>query len=202
MTYNVLKYSDLLTNVFFFFASRRRHTRYWRDWSSDVCSSDLEKQLRFGFAEALAQAKGRGIIVEEYFAGHDHRILVVGGKLIAVSERIPAHVIGDGVHTIGQLIEEVNKDPRRGEGHEKVMTRIKVDAHVIEYLGRSGLTIDSVPAAGDVVMLRATANLSTGGTAVDRTNEIHFDNAEIARRAAMIIGLDIEIGRASCRERV
>jgi cyanophycin synthetase len=150
-----------------------------------------EEQLRFGFAEAQAQAKGRDIIVEEYFAGHDHRILVVGGKLIAVSERIPAHVIGDGVHTIAQLIEEVNKDPRRGEGHEKVMTKIKVDAHVVEYLARSNLTIDSIPAAGDVVMLRATANLSTGGTAVDRTNEIHFDNAEIARRAAMIIGLDI-----------
>jgi cyanophycin synthetase len=110
---------------------------------------------------------------------------------VAVAERIPAHVIGDGVHTIGQLIEEVNKDPRRGDGHEKVMTKIKVDAHVHEYLGRSGLALDSVPPAGDVVMLRATANLSTGGTAVDRTNEIHFDNAEIARRAAMIIGLDI-----------
>jgi cyanophycin synthetase len=150
-----------------------------------------EEQLRFGFAEALAQSKGPNIIVEEYFAGHDHRILVVGGKLVAVSERIPAHVIGDGVHTIGQLIEEVNKDPRRGEGHEKVMTKIKVDAHVLEYLARSSLAMESVPAAGDVVMLRATANLSTGGTAVDRTNEIHFDNAEIARRAAMIIGLDI-----------
>ena len=150
-----------------------------------------EEQLRFGFAEAQAQSKGRGIIVEEYFAGHDHRILVVNGKLIAVSERIPAHVIGDGVHTIGQLIEEVNKDPRRGEGHEKVMTKIKVDAHIVEYLARSNLAIDRIPAAGDVVMLRATANLSTGGTAVDRTNEIHFDNAEIARRAAMIIGLDI-----------
>ena len=150
-----------------------------------------EEQLRFGFAEALAQSKGRNIIVEQYFEGHDHRILVVNGKLVAVSERIPAHVIGDGVHSISQLIEEVNLDPRRGEGHEKVMTRIKVDAHVVEYLARSGLTVESVPPAGDVVMLRATANLSTGGTAVDRTNEIHFDNAEIARRAALIIGLDI-----------
>jgi cyanophycin synthetase len=108
-----------------------------------------------------------------------------------VAERVPAHVIGDGVRTIAELIEEVNRDPRRGEGHEKVMTRIKVDAHVLDYLGRSGLSVDSVPALGQAVMLRATANLSTGGTAVDRTNEIHFDNAEIARRAALIVGLDI-----------
>jgi cyanophycin synthetase len=118
-------------------------------------------------------------------------VLVIGGKLVAVAERVPAHVVGDGVHTIAQLINEVNKDPRRGEGHENVMTRIKVDAHVNEYLARSGLTVESVPGPGEIVYLRATANLSTGGTAVDRTNEIHFDNAEIARRAAKIIGLDI-----------
>jgi cyanophycin synthetase len=150
-----------------------------------------EEQLRFGFAEALAQAKTRDIIVEQYFAGHDHRILIVDGKFIAVAERIPAHVIGDGVHTITQLVDIVNQDPRRGVGHENVMTRIKIDAHVLEYIARSGLAAESIPAAGDVVMLRATANLSTGGTAVDRTNEIHPDNAEIARRAAMIVGLDI-----------
>jgi cyanophycin synthetase len=95
------------------------------------------------------------------------------------------------VHTIEQLIEEVNKDPRRGVGHEKVMTRIKIDAHVREFLERSGLTVESVPEPGQTVVLRATANLSTGGTAVDRTNEIHPDNAEIARRAAAIVGLDI-----------
>jgi cyanophycin synthetase len=150
-----------------------------------------EEQLRFGFAEALAQSKGRDIIVEQFFTGNDHRILVIGGKLIAVAERIPAHVVGNGVHTIAQLVEEVNKDPRRGEGHEKIMTRIKIDAHVLEYLGRSGFTLDSVPGVGEIVYLRATANLSTGGTAVDRTNEIHPDNVDIARRAAMIIGLDI-----------
>jgi cyanophycin synthetase len=150
-----------------------------------------EEQLRFGFAEALAQSKGRDIIIEQFFTGNDHRILVIGGKLVAVAERVPAHVVGDGVHTITQLVEEVNKDPRRGEGHEKVMTRIRIDAHVTEYLGRAGLTPESVPQAGEIVYLRATANLSTGGTAVDRTNEIHPDNAEIAKRAAMIIGLDI-----------
>jgi cyanophycin synthetase len=150
-----------------------------------------EEQLRFGFAEAQAQAKGRDVIIERFFPGHDHRILVVAGKMIAVAERVPAQVVGDGVSTIRQLVVEVNKDPRRGNGHENVMTRIKIDALVEEFLGRSGLTPDSIPEAEQIVQLRATANLSTGGTAVDRTNEIHPDNAEIARRAAMIVGLDV-----------
>jgi cyanophycin synthetase len=150
-----------------------------------------EEQLRFGFREAQSQAKTRDVIVEQFFAGNDHRILVVGGKMVAVAERIPARVVGDGVSTIRQLVEEVNKDPRRGEGHENVMTRIRIDALVEEFLSRDGLTPDSIPEAEQVVQLRATANLSTGGTAVDRTNEIHPDNAEIARRAALIVGLDV-----------
>ena len=148
-----------------------------------------EDQLRFGFKAAAAH--GRSVIVERYFAGSDHRILIVDGRLVAVAERVPAHVVGDGVRSISELVEEVNKNPRRGEGHEKVMTRIRIDPHVAEYLERSGFTPGSVPAAGQKVMLRATANLSTGGTAIDRTNEIHPDNAEIARRAAMTVGLDI-----------
>jgi cyanophycin synthetase len=150
-----------------------------------------EEQLRFGFREAQAQAKGRDVIVEQFFEGNDHRILVVGGKMVAVAERIPAHVTGDGISTIRQLVAEVNRDPRRGEGHENVMTRIRIDSHVEEFLARSGLTPDSIPEAEEAVQLRATANLSTGGTAVDRTNEIHPDNAEIARRAALIVGLDV-----------
>jgi cyanophycin synthetase len=150
-----------------------------------------EEQLRFGFAQAQAEARGPRVIVEQYFKGNDHRILIVDGKLAAVAERVPAHVVGDGTSTIVELVERVNQDPRRGEGHEKVMTRIKIDALVLEYLERSGLTPASVPAAGQRVALRATANLSTGGTAIDRTNEIHPDNEEIARRAALVIGLDI-----------
>ncbi|HEX8583430.1 MAG TPA: cyanophycin synthetase [Allosphingosinicella sp.] len=159
-----------------------------RGVSIGITSDD---QLRFGFAAAQAQAKTKDVIIEQFFEGNDHRILVVGGKMIAVAERIPAQVRGDGVSTIRQLVEEVNKDPRRGNGHENVMTRIKIDALVEEYLGRSGLTPDSIPEAELVVPLRATANLSTGGTAVDRTNEIHPDNADIARRAALVIGLDV-----------
>jgi cyanophycin synthetase len=150
-----------------------------------------EAQLRFGFSEAQSQAKGRDVIVEQFFEGNDHRILVVGGKMVAVAERIPAQVAGDGISSIRQLVAEVNRDPRRGEGHENVMTRMRIDAHVEEVLARSGLTPDSIPEADEVVQLRATANLSTGGTAVDRTNEIHPDNAEIARRAALIVGLDV-----------
>ena len=150
-----------------------------------------EEQLRFGFREAQAQSKGGSVIVEQFYPGNDHRILVVGGKMVAVAERVPARVVGDGVSTIHQLVDEVNQDPRRGEGHENVMTRIRIDPLVEEYLSRSGLTSGSIPEPEQVVPLRATANLSTGGTAVDRTNEIHPDNAEIARRAAMIVGLDV-----------
>jgi cyanophycin synthetase len=152
---------------------------------------ESEAQLRSGFETALAQARGRDVIVEQFFAGHDHRILVVDGKMIAVAERIPAQVTGDGVSNVRELVEEVNRDPRRGNGHENVMTRIRIDAQVEAFLARSGLTPDSIPEAEQAVQLRATANLSTGGSAVDRTNEIHPDNAEIARRAAMIVGLDV-----------
>ena len=150
-----------------------------------------EEQLRFGFREALSQAKTRDVIVEQFFPGNDHRILVVNGKMVAVAERIPAQVTGDGVSTIRQLVDEVNRDPRRGDGHENVMTRIRIDNLVEEFLSRSHLTPDSIPEADQVVQLRATANLSTGGTAADRTNEIHPDNVDIARRAAMIVGLDV-----------
>jgi cyanophycin synthetase len=150
-----------------------------------------DDQLRFGFREAQAQARGRDVIVEQYYPGNDHRILVVDGRMIAVAERIPAQVVGDGVSTIRQLVDQVNEDPRRGDGHENVMTRIRIDTLVEEFLARSALNPDSIPEVEQVVQLRATANLSTGGTAVDRTNEIHPDNAEIARRAAMIVGLDV-----------
>ena len=148
-------------------------------------------QLRAGFQAARAQARGGEVIVERFFAGRDHRILVVDGKVVAVAERVPAAVRGDGVSTIEQLVEEVNRDPRRGLGHEKVMTRIKLDRAAIDLLAREGLTTASVPARGQTVVLAATANLSTGGTAIDRTNEVHCDNAAIAARAAMALGLDV-----------
>ncbi|MFL6857292.1 MAG: cyanophycin synthetase [Allosphingosinicella sp.] len=150
-----------------------------------------EEQLRFGFKEAQAQAKGAAVVIEQFYPGNDHRILVVGGRMIAVAERVPAQVVGDGVSTIRKLVEQVNRDPRRGDGHENVMTRIRIDSLVEEFLSRQGLTPDSIPDAEQAVQLRATANLSTGGTAIDRTNCIHPDNAEIARRAALVVGLDV-----------
>lgn len=149
------------------------------------------RQLRAGFHAARAQAKAGEVIVERFFAGRDHRILVVDGKVVAVAERLPAAVRGDGVSTIEQLVEEVNRDPRRGLGHEKVMTRIKLDAAAIDLLAREGLSPASVPERGQSVVLATTANISTGGTAIDRTNEVHTDNAAIAARAAMALGLDV-----------
>ncbi|KQV57299.1 MULTISPECIES: cyanophycin synthetase [unclassified Caulobacter] len=148
-----------------------------------------EAEIRWGFEQAAKH--GRWVVVEEQFQGKDYRILVVGGKVTAVAERVPAQVVGDGRSTIAQLIETVNADPRRGVGHEQVMTRIVVDDHVREMLSRVGLALDSVPDADRVVVLRATANLSTGGTAIDRTDEIHPENARIARRAALTVGLDV-----------
>jgi cyanophycin synthetase len=145
--------------------------------------------IRWGFDQAAKH--GRRVIVEEQYEGHDHRILVVGGKVVAVAQRVPAQVVGDGVSTVAALIDQTNADPRRGAGHEQVMTRIVVDDHVREMLGRADLDLNARPSRGQVVALRATANLSTGGTAIDRTDDIHPDNASIARRAALTVGLDV-----------
>lgn len=146
-------------------------------------------QVRWGFDQAVRHS--RHVVIEEQFVGRDYRILVVGGDVVAVAERRPASVVGDGRSTVTQLIEAVNRDPRRGVGHDQVMTRITIDDHVLEMLARAGLAPDSIPLAGAEVALRATANLSTGGTAIDRTDEIHPDNASIARRAAMTVGLGV-----------
>ncbi|WP_343699153.1 cyanophycin synthetase [Caulobacter sp.] len=147
------------------------------------------EQVAWGYDQAIKH--GRRVIVEEQYLGRDYRILVVGGNLVAVAERVPARVIGDGQHSVGQLIEIVNQDPRRGAGHEQVMTRIVVDDQVREMLARAGLSLNAVPPPGAIVALKATANLSTGGTAIDRTDVIHPDNAAIACRAALTVGLDV-----------
>ena len=146
-------------------------------------------EVTAGFA--AAQEHSSSVIVETYLNGEDHRLLVVGGELIAATRRTPGRVIGDGTHSIRQLVETVNQDPRRGIGHEKVMTRIELDAQADTMLTRQSLTVDSVPAAGQEVLLRSTANLSTGGTATDVTDLIHPDNREMAVRAVTAIGLDV-----------
>lgn len=147
------------------------------------------EQVRWGFEQAIQH--GRRVIVEEQFVGRDYRILVVGGQVAAVAERVPARVVGNGESTVRELIDAVNRDPRRGIGHEKVMTRIAIDDQTRDMLARAGLTLEDVPLPGAVVVLRATANLSTGGSAIDRTDVIHPDNASIARRAALTVGLDV-----------
>ena len=139
----------------------------------------------------VAQAISRSVIIEKFIVGHDHRMLVVNGQLIAVSKRMPGHVVGDGKQTIAQLVDEVNRDPRRGIGHEKVLTRIDFDYQAERLLEEHGLTKESVPEAGQVVYLRTTANLSTGGTAEDVTDIVHPDNVEMAVRAISAIGLDV-----------
>jgi cyanophycin synthetase len=131
------------------------------------------------------------VLVEACQPGQDHRILVIDGRVVAVARRVPGHVVGDGGHTVAELIDLVNADPRRGIGHEKVLTRLTVDDQALRLLALAGLTLDSVPAAEQVVYLRSTGNLSTGGTAIDLTDVIHEDNRLMAERAVAAIGLDV-----------
>ena len=139
----------------------------------------------------VAREHSRSVIVESFLEGDDHRLLVVNGELVAATRRTPGHVVGDGEHTVVQLIEIVNQDPRRGVGHEKVLTRLELDAQAEKMLERAGLTAQSVPERGRIVYLRSTANLSTGGTATDVTDIIHPDNRDMAVRAIRAIGLDV-----------
>ncbi len=131
------------------------------------------------------------ILVERLLVGHDFRALVVDYEFVAAAHRVPAHVIGDGVRSIGNLIELTNTDPRRGYGHEKVLTEIEVNAMTERVLEHQELTVDSIPEKGQVVVLKSTANLSTGGTAVDVTERVHPTNVATFERISRIIGLDI-----------
>ena len=140
---------------------------------------------------ASAASKTRSVIVERFYNGRDHRVLVINGKMVAVAERVPAHVVGDGKSTIEQLIEDTNRDPNRGEGHDNVLTKIELDRTSWQLLQRQGYTLETVLSKGEICYLRATANLSTGGIAVDRTDEVHPENIWLFERIAKIIGLDI-----------
>lgn len=142
---------------------------------------------------ALENAKqyGRSVIVERFITGFDFRVLVINSKFICAALRTPAAVTGDGVHTIQWLIDETNKDPRRGYGHEKVLTQINVDHSTMKMLEDKGYTLETIPAKDELVLLKTTANLSTGGTSTDVTDEVHPDNIFMCERIAKIIGLDI-----------
>lgn len=148
-----------------------------------------EEEIKKAFKEASKFSSG--IIVEKYVEGRDFRILVVGGKVRAVSERLPARVTGDGVHSIKELVGIVNMDKNRGDEHEKPLTKIKLDSVALNLLSKKNMSADTVPKKGEVISLRENANLSTGGVAIDCTDKIHPENAELAVRAARAIGLDI-----------
>ena len=138
-----------------------------------------------------AKEVSNAVIIEKYVEGFDYRILVINHKLIAAAKRTPAHVIGDGKSTIEQLIDEVNKDPRRGYGHEKVLTQITINDLTKTIIKAKGYTLDSVIAEGEMLILKDTANLSTGGTSEDVTDIVHPANVFMAERISKIIGLDI-----------
>lgn len=141
----------------------------------------------------LAHAKNysRRVIVEKFITGFDFRVLVIDNKLVAAALREPAHVKGDGVNTIQQLIDETNKDPRRGYGHENVLTEITVDRDTTDLLTKKGYDLNTIPAKDEIVYLKSTANLSTGGTSVDVTDMMHPENIFLCERISRVIGLDV-----------
>jgi cyanophycin synthetase len=150
-----------------------------------------EDDVREAFVIAEEQSRRGVCIVESFVTGKDYRCLIIDGRMAAIAERVPASVTGDGRSTVSQLVDTTNADPRRGVGHEKVLTRIKVDDAAIEVLAGQGHSLDSVPAEGENVKLALTGNMSTGGISIDRTFEAHPENVEIAEEAARMIGLDI-----------
>ena len=154
-----------------------------------IVNLTTESQVRTAYAEAFKVSDE--VLVERYLLGQDHRILVVGNKLIAAARREPPMVIGDGVHTVRNLVDRVNRDPRRGTGHATSLTKIRFDDIALARLAEDGLTADSIPARGMRVILRNNANLSTGGTATDVTDDVHPDFAARAIAAAQMVGLDL-----------
>lgn len=149
-----------------------------------------EEEVRAAYRLAREIRSGK-VLVEGFIEGEDHRLLVVNGKLIAAARREPAHVIGDGTKTVRELVEIVNQDPRRREGHSSALTRIKLDDAALLVLQQQSMNFDSVPEAGQRVVLRKNSNLSTGGTAIDVTDIVHPKNARVAELAAQILALDV-----------
>jgi len=142
-------------------------------------------------AFAAAKEYNRSLIVEKFITGYDFRALVINYKFICAALRTPASVVGDGEHTIQWLIDETNRDPKRGYGHEKVLTQITIDQFTQKMLDDHGYTLETVPVKNELVLLKPTANLSTGGTSTDVTDEVHPANIFMFERIARIVGLDI-----------
>ena len=152
---------------------------------------NIENDEQVEAAVTIAKQHARTLVVETMITGFDHRMLVIDGELVAVAKRVPGHVVGDGQSTIGQLVDIVNSDPRRGIGHEKVLTRIEIDHQAERLLEAADYSLETILEKGEIFYLRSTGNLSTGGTAVDMTDAVHPDNREMAMRAAKAIGLDV-----------
>jgi cyanophycin synthetase len=150
-----------------------------------------ERAVRAAFKRSLREARNGLVMVESLVVGSDYRVLVVGGRMAAIAERVPAHVVGDGRHTVQELVDRTNLDPRRGLGHEKVLTKIKVDDSAVDLVKKQGYAMGDVPPKGERVLLAATGNMSTGGISIDRTWDAHEDNVEIAEEAARVVGLDV-----------
>jgi len=150
-----------------------------------------DEEVREAFHFAKEQGRSRFVLAESFVTGYDHRMLVVNNELVAVAKRVPGHVVGDGKKSIEALIDIVNSDPRRGIGHEKVLTRLELDNQAKRLMQDAGYDEKTVLKKGEVFFLRATANLSTGGTAIDLTDVVHPDNREMAVRAVRAVGLDI-----------
>ena len=150
-----------------------------------------DDQVATAFAEAQKFGTSKAVLVESYLTGFDHRMLVVNNELVAVAKRVPGHVVGDGKHNIKELIDIVNEDPRRGIGHEKVLTRLELDSQAKRLMEEAGINEEKVLDEGEIFYLRSTANLSTGGTAIDVTDIVHPDNRDMAIRSIKAIGLDV-----------
>jgi cyanophycin synthetase len=154
-------------------------------------ATNLSSREQVVRAYEAAREEGSSILVESYIPGDDYRLLVIGGRLVAAALREPAHVIGDGRSPITQLVAEVNRDPRRSDGHATVLSFIKLDPIALAVLVEQGFTPDSVPRSGQRVLIRRNGNLSTGGTATDVTDRVHPETAARAVEAARAVGLDI-----------
>ncbi len=163
-------------------------------------SVNLRSEAEVRAAYVLADDFRGDVLVEQHIHGHDYRLLVVNGTMVAASRRDPAQVIGDGTRTVRQLVDEVNSDPRRRPGHSSSLTRIRLDSVVDLVLRQQGLTLDSVPAAWQKVLLRTNSNLSTGGTATDVTDEVHPSNVRLAEAAAQIMDMDVAGIDVVCRD--
>lgn len=177
---------DAIRGLRFPLVTKPLNGNHGRGASTDL--KNLEEVIE-GFR--VAQQHSRSVIIERFLAGYDFRALVINYKFVAAAKRTPAAVIGDGKSTIEELVAIENQNPKRGYGHENVLTMINIDKATLTYLSTKGLDINSIPAAGEEVWLKPTANLSTGGTSTDVTDYVHPSNVILFERIARLIGLDI-----------